>query len=102
VYKQHDTGGNVRGKRPVQGGALVALRIAKRLTQEQAARAIGVDRTQLSRYENGRVIPSLSSFRRMREAYGVTSEQLEAAITADFLRARRVAARQRRPKGAAA
>lgn len=56
------------------------MRANRGLSQAELAREIGVDRSQISRYEDGSSDPTLSGFRAMREALGVTADALLAAI----------------------
>jgi len=58
------------------------MRKRRGFTQEDVGRLLEVDPSQISHYEAGRTEPQLSSFRRMREAYGVTADELLAAFDA--------------------
>lgn len=75
-----------------KGSDLARMRIERGMTQEAAARLIGVDHSQISRYESGTSDPSLSVFRSMRETYGVTADALLRAID----RSKRAGARRRK------
>jgi transcriptional regulator with XRE-family HTH domain len=50
---------------------LKILRKGRKLTQEQLASALGVNRATISNYEIGRRQPSLSDLKRFAEFYGV-------------------------------
>lgn len=63
-------------------GELARMRKERGLTQEAAARRIGVDHSQVSRYEDGSMMPSFPTFRRMCAVYGVTADALVAAFVA--------------------
>jgi transcriptional regulator with XRE-family HTH domain len=63
-----------------KGSDLVRMRTDRGLTQAEVGERIGVDRSQISRYEDGLSDPLLSGFRALRELYGVTADALLAAI----------------------
>ncbi len=50
------------------------LRKDKRLTQAEFAQLVGVDRSELSRYETGQQLPSLLMFVRICRALGVAPD----------------------------
>ena len=56
------------------------LRRAAKLTQEQAAEAIGVDKTLVVRWESGKTIPRKSNLTRMSKAYGCDIEEIAEAV----------------------
>lgn len=69
------------------------MRTERGWTQGYVASRIGVDRSQISRYEDGISDPLLSGFRQLCELYGVTATALLAALDRS---ARRGAVRRRR------
>lgn len=72
-----------------KGGDLARMRIERGMNQAELGRRIGVDRSQVSRYEDGSAEPSLSRFRRMREVLGVSAVALLAAFDSVRRRGRR-------------
>lgn len=58
------------------GEAIRNARIAQNLTQEQLGERIGVQRAQISKFENGKSI-TLSSMRKIFKALGVTTATLD-------------------------
>ncbi len=56
--------------------AMRAARILKRLSQDEAANAIGVGRNTVSRWEKGSTEPKLSDLIKMSEVYGVSLDRL--------------------------
>lgn len=50
---------------------LKILRKGRKLTQEQLATALGVNRATISNYEIGRRLPNLNDLKRFAEFYGV-------------------------------
>lgn len=50
---------------------LKILRKGRKLTQEQLASALGVNRATISNYEIGRRLPNLNDLKRFAEFYGV-------------------------------
>lgn len=58
------------------GNTLREIRTARRMTQEEIALEAGVDRTFLTRVENGKMSPSLDSILAIASALGVTLTQL--------------------------
>lgn len=53
------------------GAKLKTLRKGRKLTQEQAAEALGITRASVSNYEVGRRSPHISELRRIGDFYGV-------------------------------
>lgn len=53
-----------------------AARAIKGVTQEDAARMLGVSPSTLSKWENGETEPTASQFIRMGNVYGVPLDQL--------------------------
>lgn len=53
------------------GAKLKTLRKGRKLTQEQAAQALGITRASVSNYEVGRRHPHISELRRIGDFYGV-------------------------------
>jgi transcriptional regulator with XRE-family HTH domain len=53
------------------GAKLKILRKGRKLTQEQLAEKIGVNRATISNYEIGRRLPNLNDLKRFAEFYGV-------------------------------
>ena len=53
------------------GHKLKTLRKGRKLTQEQAAEALGITRATVSNYEVGRRSPHISELRRIGDFYGV-------------------------------
>jgi transcriptional regulator with XRE-family HTH domain len=72
-----------RGRKST-GGKLARERIKRDWTQEEAARRMHTTRSMLSLFETGRKMPTLSTLRSMRAAFGVTfdtlNEWLEDAV----------------------
>jgi transcriptional regulator with XRE-family HTH domain len=63
------------------GGALRLLREkVAGLTQVEVAERTGIAQTRLSRYENGRKIPDLTTLDRLLTCYGVDVERLGRAL----------------------
>jgi len=60
----------------VLGNTLREIRTARRMTQEEIALEAGVDRTFLTRVENGKLSPSFDSILAIASALGVTLTQL--------------------------
>ena len=53
-----------------------SARIKAHLTQEEAAKKIGVHQTAIAAWENGRAMPRAAKFLRVCEVYGCTAEDL--------------------------
>jgi transcriptional regulator with XRE-family HTH domain len=53
------------------GAKLKILRKGRKLTQEQLAEKLGVNRATISNYEIGRRLPNLNDLKRFAEFYGV-------------------------------
>lgn len=53
------------------GAKLKILRKGRKLTQEQLAERLGVNRATISNYEIGRRLPNLNDLKRFAEFYGV-------------------------------
>lgn len=58
------------------GERLRAMRMARKWTQLQLGVRIGVDQTQISNYENGRIHPQLATIERMASALNVSVDML--------------------------
>ena len=56
------------------------LRRAAKMTQEQAAEAIGVDKTVLVKWESGKTMPRKTNLHRMQTAYGCDIEEIAEAV----------------------
>lgn len=50
---------------------LKAIRVNKGLTQEEAAKRIGISKNTLSEYERGRTYPDIPILKRIEQAYNV-------------------------------
>lgn len=61
------------------GPKLRAARLATGWTQEEAASRLGLRQPTLSRFENGRSLPTLKQFLRLAELYGVSPASLLGA-----------------------
>jgi len=61
---------------PFIGERLKALRAERGWSQTELAEAIGSDARQVSRYENGRITPSLDALVRIAETLDVTLDYL--------------------------
>ncbi|MGC9158082.1 MAG: helix-turn-helix domain-containing protein [Terracidiphilus sp.] len=57
-------------------GQVKEIRVARHLSQRQVAWRMQVPRTYISKIENGKAIPTLSSLERLAEALGVEVRQL--------------------------
>lgn len=55
---------------------LKTAREMKRLTQEEAAKEIGVSTDTLGNYERGKSYPDIPVLRRIEEVYGIKYDQL--------------------------
>src|ERR1700709_141250 len=55
------------------GKALALVRELRGKTQAQVARAAGVGKSQLSKYENGKELPKLDSLEKLLDALGVSA-----------------------------
>ena len=58
------------------GGFLKALRVEKRMTQEQLAERLGVNHRTVSRWETGRTMPDFALLIELGRFYGVTVDEL--------------------------
>lgn len=58
------------------GGRLRTVRLAARLSQNGLARASGIPKSRLSRYENGHLLPSLATLTRLSQALEVSEASL--------------------------
>lgn len=56
--------------------SLAAARVNARLTQKEAADAIGVSQLSVSLWETGKAEPKLSNVRRLCEVYGLSMEDI--------------------------
>lgn len=65
------------------GGKIKTLRTGRRLTQQDVADALGVNRTTISNYEIGRRVPSLTELKRIAEYYGVGLDYFGVATKDD-------------------
>lgn len=57
------------------GGRLKAYREDQNLRQQDVAEAVGISRSQLSRYEAGTTLPSLPNFISLTQYYGVAVDK---------------------------
>jgi len=57
--------------KPTLGQLLSRARIAAELTQKEVERRTGIDRNQLSAYENDREVPRVATLERIAEAIGL-------------------------------
>lgn len=55
---------------------LKTARELKKLSQEEAAKLIGVSVDTLSNYERGKTFPDVKTLKRIEEVYGVSYNQL--------------------------
>ena len=53
------------------GEKIKAFRLKKDLSQKDVALAVGIDRAQYSRIENGKVEPTISSLKKIANALGI-------------------------------
>lgn len=63
----------------VQDKMKVTLKVArelKRMTQEEAAKRIGVSTDTLGNYERGKSYPDIPTLRKIEEVYGVSYDRL--------------------------
>jgi len=60
----------------VLGSTLREIRLVKRMSQEEVALEAGIDRTFLTRVENGQLSPSFDSLLAIASALGVSLTQL--------------------------
>jgi len=58
------------------GERLRAARLAAELSQSELSERSGLPKPTLSRYENGHVLPSLQTLRKLSQALGVTESAL--------------------------
>jgi transcriptional regulator with XRE-family HTH domain len=64
------------GKDVSFGKRLKEARGAKKLTQEEAAKKLGIDHTTISKYENNKSEPDNETLQRLAELYGVSISYL--------------------------
>ena len=55
---------------------LKAARVNKNLTQEEAAKLLGISKDSLWNYENGRSFPDVRVVKKMEEVYGLSYDNL--------------------------
>lgn len=55
----------------IQKATLKAIRVNLGLTQEEAAKKIGINKETLSRYECGKSFPDVPIIKRIEQVYGV-------------------------------
>ena len=55
---------------------LKAIRINKKLSQDEAAKLIGISSDTLSNYERGRSFPDIPILKKIEEAYDVSYENI--------------------------
>ncbi len=53
-----------------------AIRMAKGLTQQQVAEAVGVARSTVAKWETGVAMPRAGTLRKMSESLGCTADEL--------------------------
>lgn len=58
------------------GENIKKYRTEKGCTQEELAKAVGVSRQSIARWENGWVVPTLFYAKRLAEHFGITVEEL--------------------------
>ena len=58
------------------GLTLKAARVNSGLTQQDAAREIGISECTLSNYERGRSFPDVPTIKKIEEVYGVSYSEL--------------------------
>ncbi len=58
------------------GGNIARLRMARNMTQQQLASALGVSHQAVSKWENGAALPDLETLLNLSRLFGVTMEQL--------------------------
>jgi transcriptional regulator with XRE-family HTH domain len=63
------------------GKALALVRELRGKTQAQVARAAGVGKSQLSKYENGKELPKLDSLEKLLDALGVSAFDFFYTVT---------------------
>lgn len=68
------------------GNGIRAVRDEAKMTQQQLADKLGIQRTLLSFYENGRAIPEYSLVQKMAEALGCTVGDLYRPALLDLIR----------------
>jgi transcriptional regulator with XRE-family HTH domain len=56
--------------------SLKAARVNAKMTQDEAARAIGASREAIMRYETGRTVPRADRLAKLAKAYGVPIQYL--------------------------
>ena len=66
--------------RKTRVNALRDLRIRRGLTQEEVAKALGISREQVSRFETGNRRPSWNALVPLSRLYRVSLEKAEAAL----------------------
>lgn len=55
---------------------LKAIRVNKGLSQEDAAKAIGISEDTLSNYERGKTYPDIPVLKKIEEVYGTSYENI--------------------------
>lgn len=55
---------------------LKAIRVNKGLSQEDAAKAIGISEDTLSNYERGKTYPDIPILKKIEEVYGTSYENI--------------------------
>ncbi|MDU9399029.1 helix-turn-helix transcriptional regulator [Pseudomonas sp. zfem003] len=63
-----------------EGDTIKSLRLKKGLTQKQLAQIIGTSQPQIAKLEKGLGDPLQSTCRRLREALGISADELEKAM----------------------
>lgn len=58
------------------GENLKRIRLAKKLSQGDLSKSLGVDRAYISNIENGRMNPTLSTLEKLAGALGISSSEL--------------------------
>lgn len=58
------------------GENLKRIRLAKKLSQGDLSKSLGVDRAYISNIENGRMNPTLSTLEKIARALGISSSEL--------------------------
>lgn len=63
-----------------------SLRVRQRITQKEAALALGVEQSQISQWENGNQIPKSTRIQAIAETYGCSVEEALEAVAEIALR----------------
>lgn len=80
------------------GERMKRLRKDRRITQDEAAKRLGMVRTTYSNYENGNREPDFDTAKKIAEFYGVTVDHLLGAFSEDKEKNATIDAYMRLPK----